>query len=178
MSTHEQTTPVALHRLLTRLLNNHQRMHSHHAHLCTLCQDTERTLDLLAEQLPDGDTCPGCCAPAGEPHADSCPGKDGNCPGCAVEPGHRHLPYCPVGRSTTVFPPSVLGGRASSSTGLYCPNCFAKAGELHADSCSEASAATKADKPPIPLGISNYRVPDGSTGGSYGARGAAKDDKK
>lgn len=103
MSTHDDTTPAGLHRLLLRLLDDHQRMSSHHADLCPLCQDTERTLDLLADQLPDDDTCPGCCAPTGEPHADTCPGKDGNCPGCAAAPGTAHLPYCPVGRSGSLF---------------------------------------------------------------------------
>jgi hypothetical protein len=53
MSIHDNTTPVALHQLLTRLQDDHQRIHPHHAHLCPLCQDTERTLDLLADEVPD-----------------------------------------------------------------------------------------------------------------------------
>lgn len=141
MNTHEQTTSVALHRLLTRLLDDHQRMSPHHAHLCPLCQDTERTLDLLAEELPDGENdCPGCCAPNGQPHADSCPAKDGNCPGCAVQPGQRHLEYCPVGRSTAIFQPRPGAVHSSTSTGFHCPICFAKAGLLHAADCPAANA--------------------------------------
>lgn len=140
MNTHEQTTPAALHRLFARLLDDHQRMHPHHAHLCLLCQETERTLDLLADELPDGDDeCPGCCAPKGEPHADSCPDKDGKCPGCAVQPGQRHLEYCPVGRSTTVFSGADDAGRFCSSTGFHCAICFAKAGALHAADCPAAN---------------------------------------
>lgn len=108
--THEQTTPGALHRLLARLFDDHQRMYPHHAHLCPLCQDTELALTLLAELLPDGDdACPGCCAPAGAAHADCCPGKDGRCPGCASAPGDFHLAYCPVGRSRETFQPRSAG---------------------------------------------------------------------
>jgi hypothetical protein len=54
MSTHDDTSPVKLHGLMRRLLEDHQRIMPHHAHLCPLCQDAERTLDLLAEEVPDG----------------------------------------------------------------------------------------------------------------------------
>jgi hypothetical protein len=103
----DQTAPAALHSLLTRLLDDHQRMHPHHAHLCPLCQDTERAIQLLAEHLPDED-CSTYCAPPGEPHADTCPGKDGNCPGCAAAPGTDHLSYCPRRRTNHVFHPGVI----------------------------------------------------------------------
>jgi hypothetical protein len=42
----------SLHSLLTRLLDDHQRMYPHHADLCPLCQDTKRMLDKLAIELP------------------------------------------------------------------------------------------------------------------------------
>lgn len=58
MSTHDDTSPVKLHGLLRRLLEDHQRIMPHHAHLCPLCQDGERALDLLADEVPD-------CAPSG-----------------------------------------------------------------------------------------------------------------
>jgi hypothetical protein len=54
MSLHEDTTPVALHRLLRRLLEGHQQNQPHPVHRCPLCQDTERTLDLLADEVPEG----------------------------------------------------------------------------------------------------------------------------
>lgn len=50
---HDQTTPVALHKLIARLLDDHQRVHPHHADLCPLCQDTMTTLDLLADEVPE-----------------------------------------------------------------------------------------------------------------------------
>lgn len=53
MSIHDQTTPVALHQLVNRLLADHQRIYPHHADLCPLCQDAELTLDLLADEIPD-----------------------------------------------------------------------------------------------------------------------------
>jgi hypothetical protein len=58
MSHCEQTGPVALHRLMRRLLEDHRRTTPHHAQLCPLCQDAEQTLDLLAEEVTDdfGDT--------------------------------------------------------------------------------------------------------------------------
>lgn len=104
MSTHDDITPAALHSLLLRLQDDHQRMHPHHAHQCPLCQDTERTIGLLAELLPDED-CATCFATLGESHADTCPGKDGNCPSCAVPPGADHLPYCPSWLTSRVFQP-------------------------------------------------------------------------
>lgn len=53
MSYCEQTGPAALHSLVRRLLEDHQRIHPHHAQLCPLCRDAEQTLDLLAEEVPD-----------------------------------------------------------------------------------------------------------------------------
>lgn len=132
---HEQITPGALHRLVARLLEDHQRAEPHHADRCPLCQDAEMTLDLLAEQLPDGDdACATCCAPAGEDHADSCPGRHGHCPGCDAAPGDFHAAYCPAGRSSTTFQPTAV--------------------------CDQAPA-------PIPLSISSYQLPDGTTGSTY-----------
>lgn len=49
----EETAPAALHGLLRRLLEDHQRIMPHNAELCPLCQDAERTLDLLADEVPD-----------------------------------------------------------------------------------------------------------------------------
>lgn len=54
-----EIAPAGLHALLLRLLDDHQRMISHHAHLCPLCQDTCLALELLAEQLPDDELLPG-----------------------------------------------------------------------------------------------------------------------
>lgn len=51
--THDQTSPVALHRIISRLLDDHQRMTPHHFDLCPLCQDASTTLDLLADEVPD-----------------------------------------------------------------------------------------------------------------------------
>lgn len=48
-------TPVALHQLLTRLLDDHQRMAPHHADLCPLCHDAARALAVLADELPAGE---------------------------------------------------------------------------------------------------------------------------
>jgi hypothetical protein len=164
MSTHEQTTPVALHGLIRRLLDDHQRIFPHQAELCPLCQDTERTLDLLADELPD-EECGICCAPAGQPHADACPGKDGDCPGCAAKPGESHGAYCPVaaaGGAATVQPALM------TRTGYRCAECCAKAGQPHADTCPEASTPTEPDKAPIPPGISGcYLLADGTYGSFY-----------
>lgn len=110
MSTHDDTTPAGVFRLLRRLLESHQRADSHDNERCPLCQDTERTIGLLAEQLPDIDfACPGCCAEPGDAHADTCPGSDGRCPGCGALPETYHQQYCPVGRSSSVFRLSDIG---------------------------------------------------------------------
>lgn len=50
---HDQTTPVELHRLISRLLDDHQRADPHHHDMCPLCQDASNTLDLLADEVPD-----------------------------------------------------------------------------------------------------------------------------
>jgi len=101
---------VALHSLLRRLQDDHQRMEPHHEDLCPLCRDTERAIGQLAKHLPAVDlACPGCCAEPGEPHAGTCPGRDGRCPGCAAFPGEKHREYCPVGRSGSRFRLSEIG---------------------------------------------------------------------
>jgi hypothetical protein len=59
---------------------------------------------------------------------------------------------------------SALGGRAAANTGFHCPECYAKGDQPHASTCSAAKAPAPAV---IPLGISNYQLPDGTTGSSY-----------
>lgn len=107
MSALDQTAAAALHGLLLRLLDDHQRIEPHHAHLCNLCQDTVRAIQVLAEQLPDED-CPTCCASPGEAHAETCPGANGNCPGCAATPGAEHFAYCPARQTNRFFQPGPV----------------------------------------------------------------------
>jgi hypothetical protein len=80
-----------------------------------------------------------------------------------AQPHHAHL--CPLCQDTTLA--LDLLAEELPDDGGECPCCGAAAGDIHLTHCPADGNAAAQDRAAIPLGISHYQLPNGTTGGSY-----------